>query len=265
MRLLLLHGILATSACWEPLRRELGRDEDVVTPDLLGCGTSPRPRDGYSLDRVVDDLARVVERERPTHLVGHSMGAIVALGVARRFPGEFTRVGLIGLPIFRDRPDGVAYLRSRRGPVIGGFLANDRAAHAACRMLFQTRQAWAAAVPLVLPWEPPPVAAAVFDHCESSHSGGLDNIVFAGRVAELASGLDTPVSALHGGRDCSAPIDRVRALALRESWDLRVAPKANHQVIVERPALVARWLRNHVLTDDEPVTDSASAAAAGGI
>jgi pimeloyl-ACP methyl ester carboxylesterase len=177
------------------------------------------------------------------------MGGIVALALADRFPAAFHSVGVIGLPVFRDRRDGLACLR-RRGPIVGAMLQDDRLAHLACVGMRHTWPLWLPFAPLALPGRPRHAVRHLFEHTGASHAGGLDAVVFGGLVGPLAEQLTVPVAALHGGRDQSAPAERVRELGASLGWDIRIAPRLGHQIPIVRPALTARWIREHVLSGD---------------
>lgn len=246
-RVLLLHGLLSGGRAWAGVQRELGPDIVTLAPDLPGYGAASAPTGEYSLDAVVAGLVPLVEQSRPAVVVGNSMGAIVALALAARLPGAFDRVGIIGLPIYRDRADGLDYLR-HRSPFHGLFLRRDDYAHIGCRALHRTRAAWLPFTPALVPGLPRYALETVFDHRREGHAGGLDNIIFANQVEEIARDIAAPVSALHGARDGTARLDRVRSLAYANGWDLRIAPTGGHQLFVRRPRLTARWIRQSVLT-----------------
>lgn len=246
-RLLLLHGLLSGGGAWTGVQRELGPDVVTMAPDLPGHGTSSPPAGEYSLGSVVDGLVTLVEQSRPTAIVGNSMGAILALALAARLPGAFERVGIIGLPIYYDRADGLEYLR-HRSPFHRIFLRHDQYTHIGCKALHHTRVAWLPFTPGIVPGLPRYALETVFNHQIEGHAGSLDNIIFANQVDEIARNVTAPVSALHGGRDRAARLDRVRALAKASGWDLRVAPTGGHQLFVRRPRLTARWIRESVLS-----------------
>ncbi len=246
-RVLLLHGVLSTSTVWGRLREHLREvDIELITPDLLGFGRGREPRGRYTLERVVADLEPLVHRESPSHLVGHSMGAIVALALAAQHPGRFEREGLVGLPIFHNRADGLRHL-ARRGRTYRTLLRTSRYNHAGCLGLWHTRGLWA-------PWvsarrrrhTPPEVLGAMFDHRQGSHSASLE-IVFGGVVEGLAARVRQPVVCLHGARDRSAPAARVRVLAQERGWSFQLSEEAAHQVMIDDPHVARDWLVGSVL------------------
>jgi pimeloyl-ACP methyl ester carboxylesterase len=82
--LVLLHGVGLDSSMWVPVADLLAADFDVVTPDLPGHGNRPSARAGVTLS----DLAGGIVGEIPpgSHLVGFSLGALVAQHLARYRP-----------------------------------------------------------------------------------------------------------------------------------------------------------------------------------
>lgn len=197
------------------------------------------------MDHLTRRIEPLLSADRPTLLVGHSMGAIISLALAERFPERIAALGVVGLPVFANREDGLAHL-APRGRAVRTFLQRDRVAHVACRGAHLTRRAW-------LPWvnraslgRAHQTVECTFDHDLAGHRGGLSNLVFAGRVPQLAAGVRMPVSVLHGTEDRSAPVGRVEELARQTGWRLRVEAGENHQVILERPGLVAGWVMGEV-------------------
>jgi pimeloyl-ACP methyl ester carboxylesterase len=74
--LLLIHGIGDSSETWRNLIPLLARDHTVIAPDLLGHGSSEKPRADYSVAAYANamrDLLSVLGVERAT-VVGHSLG-----------------------------------------------------------------------------------------------------------------------------------------------------------------------------------------------
>lgn len=257
-RLLLLHGFLSTSANWGPLRAALGSEAVCIAPDLPGYGLSPAPQGEYTLDAVVDALRPIIEREKPDYLLGHSMGSIVALALAGAMPGAFKRVGVAGFPLFRDYADACNIVRRNRGLFVSTFLQHPEAAHVACLILNRTRPIWLPAARRMRPGEPDSVLAPKFHHRRAGHIGAQAGIVFCGRAEQLAREAPVPVIALHGDCDRTASLHRARLIAAASGWDLQVVPGANHEVVVEKPEVAARWIRERLFA---PVTGSVDTAA----
>ena len=249
-RILLLHGYLSGPTAWTKLRAELVGDAVTYAPPLPGYGSEAAPL-AYTLEAVADALEWRLAQTRPTHLLGHSMGAILALELARRYPGRFARVGLVGLPMFADAAEGLAFI-GQRGRAYDGFLRNADEGHAKCVRLHRTRYLWAPLLRSLARRIPLSVLMATFDHAAAAHAGGLANIVFSDLVRRLAEDSATPIALLHGAADRTAPIEPVRSLGREWGWPLRLAGGASHQLIFERPRGTARWVRERLLA---PIPD----------
>lgn len=94
----LVHGIGDSSVTWAPVMAALARRHLVIAPDLLGHGSSDKPRADYSVAAYANgirDLLGVLDVERAT-LVGHSLGGGVAMQFAYQFPERTERLVLVG-------------------------------------------------------------------------------------------------------------------------------------------------------------------------
>ncbi|MGW0823199.1 alpha/beta fold hydrolase [Streptomyces sp. NPDC002845] len=80
----LLHGVGLDHTMWEPTAALLADRFAVITPDLPGHGTRPPVRDGVTLADLADGV--VGEIPAGSHLVGFSLGALVAQHVALHHP-----------------------------------------------------------------------------------------------------------------------------------------------------------------------------------
>jgi pimeloyl-ACP methyl ester carboxylesterase len=93
----LVHGMVNSSAHWEAVALRLAADYTVIAPDLIGHGDSATPRGDYSLGAhaaVIRDLLAVIGVER-TSLVGHSLGGGVAMQFFYQFPQRVERLALV--------------------------------------------------------------------------------------------------------------------------------------------------------------------------
>ena len=96
--LLFLHGIGDDSSTWLDLLAALAGDFTVIAPDLLGHGSSAKPRADYSVAAYacgMRDLLTTLDVDRVT-VVGHSLGGGVAMQFAYQFPERCERLVLVG-------------------------------------------------------------------------------------------------------------------------------------------------------------------------
>ena len=113
-----LHGLASNMTRWAELVREtsLADRHDLIRVDLRGHGES-MTRGRYDLDVWIDDLAHLLDQERAERacLVGHSLGATLALAFALRHPDRVAALVLID-PVFRDAmaPDKAHWVRHAR-------------------------------------------------------------------------------------------------------------------------------------------------------
>lgn len=95
---LLIHGIGMGRSVFGDLALHLGDTADVIAIDLPGYGEAPEPPRVLTVERTADLVAAYLRARvhGPVVLVGHSMGAQVALEVAVRHPSLVSRMALLG-------------------------------------------------------------------------------------------------------------------------------------------------------------------------
>jgi len=100
----LLHGVTSSASTWWRLGPALAAAGwDVTAVDLPGHGEGPRPSDDPAIMRALAEGAVGALPQELTALVGHSLGAIVALEAAARYPKLAAGVVL-------EEPPGMAEL-----------------------------------------------------------------------------------------------------------------------------------------------------------
>jgi pimeloyl-ACP methyl ester carboxylesterase len=114
-----LHGLASNMTRWAELTREttLGEHHDLIRVDLRGHGESMTRR-RFDLSVWSDDLAQLLTEEHATraYLVGHSLGATLAMAFAAARPDRVAGLVLID-PVFREAlvPGKAHY--ARNGPL----------------------------------------------------------------------------------------------------------------------------------------------------
>lgn len=95
----LLHGLGLSGALWRRARDDFGPGYQLIVPDLRSAGaTRELEQDELSLERWAEDLGGLLTAlgvERPV-LVGHSLGASIALKYALEHPDDVRALALIG-------------------------------------------------------------------------------------------------------------------------------------------------------------------------
>lgn len=88
--LVLVHGYIGSRDDWAKVAPKLAKQRRVITFDHRGHGDSTNVGDAaaYTFDNLVDDLETVIDTlgPAPVHLLGHSMGGVVAQRFALRHP-----------------------------------------------------------------------------------------------------------------------------------------------------------------------------------
>lgn len=113
---LLVHGWCCDHTYLAPQAQHLRRDRRVVAVDLRGHGQSDAPDQVYTMSGFADDLAWLCGElglQRPV-VIGHSMGGLVALDLAARYPDLASAIVMLDSPVF---------LREELAPLVAPVVA----------------------------------------------------------------------------------------------------------------------------------------------
>lgn len=234
-----LHGAGADHSVWRFQTRWLAnRGWRVLAPDLAGHGASDGPVP-TSIEKWAEWLEEfLLDRDAIGTVVGHSMGALMALEAAGREPGLIPRLVLVG-----------AGVRMPVHPVLMAAAREDlpRAAR------------------FIAGWSMPPAHGG--GHLESGtwQTGAIARLVERSRPGVLA--MDLAVSAGYDAADRLAGV-RAETLVVRGDADRMVAqhatralfdgiggarlvvlPGAGHEPMVQEPRLFNRLLADFLVGD----------------
>ena len=231
----LLHGSAACGRIWELLLPLLPPGVRAVVPDLRGFGASDKPEADYTISQAAADLRHLMwELDLARFvLVGHDLGAAVALDFALRWPHRVEGLVLMGSP-----PASGHQLPPEAFPLLAAT-ARDR------------RQ-----VSLQLAAVTPGAARDYFwDQLVDDALAAADAVapyarsLAAWNVAPYVGNLPMPVLFLHGSEDPLVNPEQIQAtLAAFSDARLQALANCGHAPMVEQPASVAAALSDFLAT-----------------
>ncbi|PVE77015.1 alpha/beta fold hydrolase [Microbacterium testaceum] len=253
----MLHGAAGSWRTWQQLIAASDRLRlplsDIVAIDLPGWGETPGPvPDPADLAVAIAAVARALGYPR-WRIVGHSLGGVIALDVAARFPRETVAVGVVS-------PSGAGARAVTRRPVAGGLrlpwlagmvwamrilqalgpvarpllrtLRRVGALHALARPLFRHPDGVDRSVTDALADEIRPSAFLAAAKAARSHDDGVWR-----RIA-------CPVRSVRGEHDVFVAASDAREWTrLMHDYDDRVLADSGHFAHVEQPEAALRALR----------------------
>jgi pimeloyl-ACP methyl ester carboxylesterase len=103
---LFIHGIGLSSDAWSDVVKKLPADIRIITIDLLGFGQSPKPSWAiYNVRLQARMIMATFFRLRisePVILVGHSLGALVSVEIAKKYPLFVRSLILCSPPFYKQ-------------------------------------------------------------------------------------------------------------------------------------------------------------------
>lgn len=234
--LLLIHGFAADSTGWSPLERELPRDLPLIRLDLPSHGRSPRrPAAGFQ------DLLRAAARALdaldagPVHLLGHSLGGAVALGLADIRPRDVASLTLIAPAGLGPEVDAAALLgiaRASRAESLAPWLGRLAATPDGI--------SWDFARAAMLQRLDPDLRAAQLDLAQALFPDGVQAFDLRAALARVTA----PTAVVWGREDRILPWRH--ALAARGEMALHLLEGVGHIPHVECPARLAALVVRHL-------------------
>ncbi len=237
--LALLHGFLGRAESFEELAARLPGDRTAVAFDLPGHGPVSPVDPARGFEGAVDDLAAALRAlfGGPWHVLGYSLGARLALGIAVRHPATCATLTLAGVhPGLANaaeratRADADARWAARlRGGALDAFVAAWEA-----QPLFATQSGLdparlARQRALRLSHDPLRLAAAF----EATALAAMPD-----RAADLPA-LTMPVHLVAGAHDAKFVALAHAMRALLRHGRLTVVDGTGHNVLLERPEALA--------------------------
>jgi pimeloyl-ACP methyl ester carboxylesterase len=259
---LCVHGMAGAATNWTELMAELAADFDCAAVDLPGYGWSPPAATmaDYSIAALAATVSRLIEHQGrgPVHLIGNSMGGLIAVKLAASRPDlvrtltlispampdplirpALARFPLLGLPVVGSwllRRSDAFPAQARVAGVMGmvfhdpGAVHPERLREAVAEMERRDQLGYA---------NEPLIGAA-----RAITSEYLRPERAAGNAWRLAAAVSCPVLAIYGSHD-QLVNPKMAGRAARAFRDCRVIvlPYTGHVAQMEHPARVAAEFR----------------------
>jgi pimeloyl-ACP methyl ester carboxylesterase len=208
----------------------------VLAVDVPGFGASPPAGPGFELEEVADRIARGLAGRRlgrPFDVVGHSLGAAIALTLAVHRPGSVRRLVLVAPAGLAEFPSAVARaLALGAGPVLAArrALAPLTDTDWGRRLLLGFAAADGARIP------PSRARAMVEASASAQRTAEALETITATDVRPLLRRAVAPLGVIWGAEDRTVPAryaDAVRQA--RPDAEIVILERAGHVAMIERP------------------------------
>lgn len=240
MTYLFLHGFTGSPASFDPIAARLASSCRILRPFLSGHG--PEGRIVPTFDAEVDRLAAFVRAEAASdlHVLGYSLGARVALGLALRAPELVRRLTLVGASAGIEDPEE-RHARATADDALAALLMSEGLEAFAGR------------------WEAQPLFATQAELPEPIRAGrqrerrAHDPDALAAALAALSKGrmpslwprlseIAVPVALVVGERDPKFRAEATRMAERLPRATVHVVGGAGHDVGLEQPDALAALL-----------------------
>lgn len=238
---LMVNALGSDLSMWDAQAAALARDHRVVRYDMRGHGRSPAPPGPYSLEDLTADVLALLDRldVGRAHLVGLSLGGMVAIQVAATAPDRVNRMALCctsaHMPPAADwleraatvRTDGIGAIA---GAVVGRWLTPG----------------FATASPGLVR----DLRAMVEATADEGYAGCCEAIGHMD-LRPLLGDIAAPTLLIAGADDPATPVDHATAIAtaVPDAQVVTVGPAA-HMANIEQPTAVTQHILAH-LTNGE--------------
>jgi len=244
-----LHGLMGSHRYWENIISSIGPNHMSIAPDLLGFGKSPKPQTDYSvqdhLQSIEKTISKYISNGQQIYLVGHSMGATLALNYAIERPTSIRGIVLINPPVFSDENDLKEHLKKSSAPLLMSLLVNGWIGEVICKiheMFPSILKVLAKPFTRSLPSE---IGADMLKHTWKSYSGSMKNVLLNQNLLELIKKVDAPILIITSEDDMYTDIVQLKKLSRRGKISLEIM-SGDHHMVIRNPQQVSLVIKNFI-------------------
>jgi len=231
-----LHGFLSSHHYWRKLAPSLVKSGfHVISIDLIGFGNAPKPASSsYTYNTHVQYVHNALAQagvNQPITLVGHSMGALIAMRYARHYQAWVRTLVLLHPPLYINTEQARTTLRDTS--VLYKFLLDHPARHIA----------WGTMRRLSM--------HNLARHSAISRERSLEHIIERAEGMRDINRLAQPTLLILGSRDRQIYIDNAR-IYLKNSHVLTKIIDTGHHSVMSRPQLILRLIASFAQNSKRP-------------
>jgi pimeloyl-ACP methyl ester carboxylesterase/CRP-like cAMP-binding protein len=250
---LLIHGWSSSWYALSPLLQVVGRRFRTLAIDLPGYGNSERLRERTTIPRYVDLLAKLINEvtDSPVVLIGHSMGGMISISLALKYPQLVERMVLLCPTVSGKLSFWINTVVSPITMVEQVPLFNHALAALEPSMVWMTdrlmRPASFAERTTISQEEYQRLRADARRPGQGRVRAECFTAMRANDLRGRLRDLETPALVIWGAEDNTVPLRDAGVIA--DEWrnvDLRIVPKAGHWPQFELPEITRRYVASYL-------------------
>lgn len=228
--IILLHGFLSSHHYWNKLAVTLTRDGfHVIAIDLIGFGDAHKPdSSNYDYKAHISHIRETIQRiapPGPTTLIGHSMGALLAMRYALEFGRSVQKVILLHPPLYSSPEEARRSLRDTS--ILYRLLLDHPVRHAM----------WGSMQRIL--------AKKMGRHTIASRERSLRNVIERAEGIQDINRITQPTLLILGSYDRPQYIKNVKKYLTNDNVTQKNIPTGHHSVMGQ-PALVHTLIRKFI-------------------
>lgn len=249
MPIVLLHGMAASTRYWDNLTPALSQNHRVIALDLLGFGHSPKPKNvtydsATHLESVLETLDKLGV-QFPVILVGHSMGALLALKLAVQHPDKVSKLVLLAMPIFDLVTAAEAKDVITRKTKVRELAFFGNSSHVLCvSWCTLLRPVTRHVAPLYLKYLPKLVAQDSLLHTWQAFSESLDHVIIHQDAHTDLAALTLPTTLIYGNHDTLTDVTTIQNLSKIGTHIVTTSVQGGHNIGVYSDPEIIKTILN---------------------
>ena len=242
--LVMLHGLLGSHRYWDGVVPELSRNHELLLMDLLGFGESQKPPIEYTVAQHLVKIEDVIEhtqlKESQFIVVGHSMGAFLALNYAIAHPNQVRKLVLINAPMNTDEESLKKAIAENSSQFMVTMTFSKVWGKLVCKIHELMPSISYPLIRILEPELPPAIAQAAGQHSYASYSGSFTNILLKQKFYDLLDKVpEIPVLIIASSKDEYSK--DLALVMLPQRSNLKVVKiDGNHNVLLSDPDRISK-------------------------